>query len=421
MTVIQVENVSKSYLIGHEQESGDRSFREEFSNRLKNLGRSQKKEQREIFWALKDISFNIQAGDRMAIIGKNGAGKSTLLKILSRVTKPTSGYVKLVGKLGSLLEVGTGFHPELTGRENIFLNGAVLGMSRKDIKKYFNDIIDFAEIGRFLDTPVKHYSSGMYVRLAFSIAAHFEPDLLILDEVLAVGDARFQKKCYERIKYLSKESGRAVIIVTHNISSVKALCDKAMLLESGQMTAFGTTQEVIQRYTGQAKTIEASFIELDTYKLRNGGEQGARFLWAQFGVSAERHAKLKPFHVGDALNLQFAIRFNANLLGKTLRCAVELKTDDGTAIANMVNVDSHFLFQPEKENEILSICLPDLRFYPDTYSISLWVGTDQSATLDHVHDCLEFEVKAGGIIATRHLPREAGLLFLTPQWNRVEE
>ena len=212
-------------------------------------------DQIEEFWALKDVSFEVQEGEVLGIIGRNGAGKSTLLKILSRITEPTSGRVTLRGRVASLLEVGTGFHPELTGRENIFLNGAVLGMSRAEIRKKFDEIVAFAEIDKFIDTPVKRYSSGMYVRLAFAVAAHLEPEILIVDEVLAVGDAEFQKKCLGKMNEVSRRDGRTVLFVSHNMEPLLKLCDRGILLNSGQLTEIGPVSEVISAYLGKPSRI----------------------------------------------------------------------------------------------------------------------------------------------------------------------
>lgn len=229
--IISVEGLGKSYTIRHEGQTHYKSLREEIfklpSRLLRRGGQS-----REEFWALKDVSFDIMPGDRVGIIGRNGAGKSTLLKLLSRITEPTTGRITLRGRVASLLEVGTGFHPELTGRENIYLNGAILGMSRAEVRRKFDEIVDFAGVEKFLDTPVKRYSSGMYVRLAFAVAAHLEPEILIVDEVLAVGDAEFQRKCLGKMESVGKE-GRTVLFVSHNMGAIAALCNRAMVLESG--------------------------------------------------------------------------------------------------------------------------------------------------------------------------------------------
>lgn len=206
---------------------------------------------KETFWALQDVSFELYSGDVVGVVGRNGAGKSTLLKLLSRITEPTTGRIELYGRVGSLLEVGTGFHPELTGRENIYLNGAVLGMSRAEISRQFDAIVEFAEVERFLETPVKRYSSGMYVRLAFAVAAHLNPEILIVDEVLAVGDATFQRKCLGKMQDVARDSGRTVLFVSHNMAAIRSLCSRALLLEHGSLTLDGSPDAVIARYSAQ--------------------------------------------------------------------------------------------------------------------------------------------------------------------------
>jgi len=253
-TVIKVENLSKKYIIGHLQQGGYTALRDVITQGARNLGRkilspfSKAQElTTEEFFALKDVSFEIKQGDRVGIIGRNGAGKSTLLKVLSRITEPTSGRIEITGRVASLLEVGTGFHHELTGRENIYLNGAILGMTRRDIKRKFDEIVAFSEVEKFLDTPVKHFSSGMYVRLAFAVAAHLEPEILVVDEVLAVGDAEFQKKCLGKMGQVAQE-GRTVLFVSHNMAAVRSLCRQAILLDKGRITATGATADIISQY-----------------------------------------------------------------------------------------------------------------------------------------------------------------------------
>lgn len=264
-TVITVENLGKKYLLSHQtQKQPYVALRDVIAERTAAIGRrllhpfnrllssapgpETPVPSIEEFWALKDVSFEIKQGDRVGIIGRNGAGKSTLLKILSRITEPTTGRVRIKGRVASLLEVGTGFHPELTGRENIFLNGAILGMTRAEIKKKFDEIVDFAEIEKFLDTPVKRYSSGMYVRLAFAVAAHLEPEILLIDEVLAVGDAQFQKKCLGKMEDVSAKEGRTVLFVSHNMGAITRLCQRGVLLDSGRIADIGCTSEVIKTY-----------------------------------------------------------------------------------------------------------------------------------------------------------------------------
>jgi lipopolysaccharide transport system ATP-binding protein len=253
-SVIRVENISKKYIINHQKQERYTTLRDVLANGVKRKIRkmlhpsaTQEDSEHEEFWALKEVSFDIEQGDRVGIIGRNGAGKSTLLKILSRITEPTSGRVSIRGRVASLLEVGTGFHPELTGRENIYLNGAILGMSKAEIRKKFDEIVAFAEVEKFLDTPVKRYSSGMYVRLAFAVAAHLEPEILIVDEVLAVGDAQFQKKCLGKMEEVGKD-GRTVLFVSHNMAMISNLCQKGILLEGGKISIQGEISNVIQEY-----------------------------------------------------------------------------------------------------------------------------------------------------------------------------
>jgi lipopolysaccharide transport system ATP-binding protein len=257
-SIIKVENLSKKYLLSHQSREPYTTLRDVMANGAKILARrfldpfnrsslQRFNDSTEEFFALKDVSFEIQQGDRVGIIGRNGAGKSTLLKILSRITEPTSGRVSIKGSVASLLEVGTGFHPELTGRENIFLNGAILGMTKAEIKRKFDEIVAFAEIEKFLDTPVKRYSSGMYVRLAFAVAAHLEPEILIVDEVLAVGDAQFQKKCLGKMEEVGRE-GRTVLFVSHNMGAINRLCEKVIVLRSGEKDFYGPTHKGVSKY-----------------------------------------------------------------------------------------------------------------------------------------------------------------------------
>ncbi|WP_020482051.1 ABC transporter ATP-binding protein [Methylomonas sp. MK1] len=256
---IKVENLGKKYTIKHESQTRYSTLRDQLSggvrsmyHRLRHpLQAVQCSQETEQFWALRDINFEIHPGDRVGIIGRNGAGKSTLLKILSRITAPTTGKVTINGRVASLLEIGTGFHPELSGRENIFLNGAVLGMRKYEIQKKFDEIVDFAEVKKFLDTPVKHYSSGMYVRLAFAVAAHLEPEILIVDEVLAVGDTQFQKKCLGKMGEVAKD-GKTIIFVSHSMGMITELCSSTILLGKGSILNSGTTQDVIKHYLENA-------------------------------------------------------------------------------------------------------------------------------------------------------------------------
>ena len=289
---IEINSLSKKYLLG--QRESYYSLRDVMAGLVKlKKGHNDKSE----FWALKDINFHINQGDAIGIIGRNGAGKSTLLKILSRITPPTKGSVTLRGRVASLLEVGTGFHSELTGRENIFLNGAILGMKQNEIKRDFDKIVDFAEIGKFLDTPVKRYSSGMYVRLAFAVAAHLEPEILIVDEVLAVGDAQFQKKCLGRMESIGKE-GRTVLFVSHNMSSVQSLCKIGIWLDKGQIVKTGDMNSVVTDYienTVNNPTLSFGHSDNQMIEIRNVTLSNGR-------------GQMTDFHPGDNLDIEINYR-----------------------------------------------------------------------------------------------------------------
>jgi lipopolysaccharide transport system ATP-binding protein len=266
-SIIEVENLSKRFVIGHESPERYTTLRDTMLKSARKVfagpaaRRSRKAATTEDYWALKDVSFEVSPGDRIAIIGRNGAGKSTLLKVLSRITDPTAGKVTLKGRVASLLEVGTGFHPELSGRENVYLNGAILGMSRAEIRSKFDEIVAFAEVEKFLDTPVKRYSSGMYVRLAFAVAAHLEPEILVVDEVLAVGDVQFQKKCLGKMEDVSKKEGRTVLFVSHNMSAIASLCNTGLLLSQGQVVRQGRIGEIIDIYVNRSKDAQTPLVE----------------------------------------------------------------------------------------------------------------------------------------------------------------
>jgi lipopolysaccharide transport system ATP-binding protein len=281
-TVIKVENLGKKYILSHQQEgrSQYRALRDVIADGASSIGRKMMSPfggqpvlspEKEEFWALKDVSFEIKRGDRVGIIGRNGAGKSTLLKILSRITEPTTGRIQIIGRVASLLEVGTGFHPELTGRENIFLNGSVLGMKKEEITRKFDEIVDFAEVEKFLDTPVKRYSSGMYVRLAFAVAAHLEPEILVVDEVLAVGDAQFQKKCLGKMNAVGKD-GKTVLFVSHSMSAISSLCNTAILFENGSIVQQGNTSEVVINYFSGDNSSKKCFDARDVGPRKIGDE-----------------------------------------------------------------------------------------------------------------------------------------------------
>lgn len=275
-SIIKVEGLSKKYIVDHKVggKGGHNTLRDAITGSVKSFasmfsGKStdSRNQEHEEFWALNDVSFEIEQGDKVGIIGRNGAGKSTLLKVLSRITEPTKGRVTIEGRVASLLEVGTGFHKELTGRENIFLNGAILGMSKGEIRRRFDEIVAFSGVEKFLDTPVKRYSSGMYVRLAFAVAAHLEPEILIVDEVLAVGDMDFQKKCLSKMDDVAR-SGRTILLVSHNMASIQGLCNKGIMLNSGKLTCTGEISDVINQYVSQSKKL------IETNSIANRKDRG---------------------------------------------------------------------------------------------------------------------------------------------------
>jgi lipopolysaccharide transport system ATP-binding protein len=319
---VSVRNLSKAYTIAHDQEKHI-TLAETILSRLKNPLR---RPRTETFWALNDVSFDIKKGDVVGIIGRNGAGKSTLLKILSRITEPTAGHVELFGRVGSLLEVGTGFHPELTGRENVFLNGAILGMSKAEIRSQFDAIVDFAGVEKFLDTPVKRYSSGMYVRLAFAVAAHLNSEILIIDEVLAVGDAEFQKRCLGKMRDLSS-GGRTVLFVSHNVAAIRSLCSHAIMLKAGAVIEAGKVEDVVERYLGGGD------VGSDTTHVRWQPGIGMQ----SDGISMEE-AFIRdkdgsiPHQVSSSESFQLVIRYELSRAVRGLRIGFSLKTTDGTLL-----------------------------------------------------------------------------------------
>lgn len=413
---VAAEGIGKRYRIseGKRPDTLFGAMREAFGSVLS--GRDAKTRSSTDFWALRGLSFQIEAGARVSILGANGAGKSTLMKVLSRVTAPTEGKARLGGRVASLLEVGTGFHPELTGRENVYLNGAILGLSRQDIDRVFDAIVDFSGVEEFIDTPIKHYSSGMQVRLAFAVAAQLEPDIMIVDEVLAVGDAAFTSKSQKRIEEAARE-GRTILFVSHNMQAVRKLCNKAILLEKGRLTCEGDTDQVIERYergSQPAKTLGR--IPLLDWKNRTWRDAGARIAWAEVATEQEGDGSL---HIGEGIRISFGVRMEQERIGRPIKLAVKLVNGEGIALANMIDADSNFAIEAARAEETISVTLNDVRFYPGLYYASVWVGSTASEVWDCTHDCIVIEVASGGKLAQRRLPREAGLLFLTPEWKRA--
>ncbi len=425
--IIKAENLGKKYIIGHQAQS-DRylALRDVVTQNVRGFFSKTRDliqgkdiiqgDTQEEFWALRDVSFEIRRGDAVGIIGRNGAGKSTLLKVLSRITEPSAGRVTIRGRVASLLEVGTGFHPELTGRENIYLNGAILGMARSEIRYKFDEIVAFAEVEKFLDTPVKRYSSGMYVRLAFAVAAHLEPEILVVDEVLAVGDSQFQKKCLGKMGDVAQE-GRTVLFVSHNMAAITQLCTSAILLVDGKLTDLGTTEKVIGHYL--AKTdIQKPSITLQEYKFRTGNGKVA-FIRAE--IRNANNELWRQFSIGDDLYIIFWLKARHDFKESRIKLGIEILASDGKRICNIMDVDSGFQIDDFNSNETVAVYFRDLRLYPDTYYINLKVHTITSNELyDLVEDCLSFEIIDGGKFAMRSLPKDTGILFLTPEWRKIQ-
>lgn len=306
--VIKVEGLGKSYRISHEERERYMALRDVVVHKTKKMLSFYKQKRInktvEEFWALKDISFEVNQGDRIGIIGRNGAGKSTLLKILSRITEPTKGIVKIKGRVASLLEVGTGFHPELTGADNIYLNGAILGMRRLEVKKKFDEIVDFAETEKFLDTPVKRYSSGMYVRLAFAVAAHLEPEILVVDEVLAVGDAEFQKKCLGKMEDVSKNEGRTVLFVSHNMDAISRLCPLTLLLRNGRVVDLNSTSTVIKEY------LHSDSESVSVYKWNQKQNDNAHIVMIEMSVLDENEVTKSDYNINEDVFIKLTYKIN---------------------------------------------------------------------------------------------------------------
>ena len=409
--MVKAEGLGKKYYLRHQKKEAYATLRDSIAagiGRLLPFGRGGAQETRDEFWALRDVSFQLQPGDRLGVIGRNGAGKSTLLKILSRITEPSEGVARIRGRVSSLLEVGTGFHPELTGRENIYLNGAILGMKRLEIRKKFDEIVAFADIERFLDTPVKRYSSGMYVRLAFSVAAHLEPDVLIVDEVLAVGDAQFQKKCLGKMKEVGSE-GRTVLFVSHNMFAVRSLCDRGVLLENGTMVESGPVGEVIDSYYRRNRNAEPTVRFAD-----DSATDGVSLLEASVTDASGCNRNL--FYLGDDIHFKLKLRRSAPVAPQAM--AINICTADGLLISNVHSADAGFAFDVAKSEECLDIRVEKVRYYPGEYSVTLVMKLPDGR---HVfkNDCLCFSVLQDTKIIERPLVREHGMFHLISHWTHV--
>lgn len=419
---IKIENLSKSYSLTHNQTRSEKylAFRDVLADKAARIiggafGNSVLKKNdssKEEFWALKNITLDINEGERVGVIGRNGAGKSTLLKILSRITEPTSGRVTLHGKVSSLLEVGTGFHPELSGRENIFLNGSILGMSRKEIQRKFDEIVDFAEVEKFLDTPVKRYSSGMYVRLAFAVAAHLEPEILIVDEVLAVGDAQFQKKCLGKMDQVANQ-GRTVIFVSHNMAAISALCSRSVLISSGQLAYSGKTEDVINYYVQNKNELNG---EMQPLESRYDREGDGSFKFINIELLDANYKKISYAKTGDdiifALDfIQIKDRYSEQI---NFEIGIYNNYDQLVTLCGSEFGDSQIL--KVGRDGTIYCRVNNLSLMPGSYKINIFAGIS-GASFDWVKNAYELMVEDGGYYASGRMPpNNAGIILTDHSW-----
>ncbi len=404
--VIEIESISKKYLIAQNR-AAYKTLRESLASFA--FLRAKRE-----FWALRDITFSMNPGETLGVIGENGAGKTTLLKIISKITKPTSGKGKINGRVASLLEVGTGFHPELTGRENIYLNGVILGLKKKEIDRNFERIVDFAGISDFLNTPIKHYSTGMWARLAFSVAAHLEPEILLIDEVLSVGDAEFQKKSLAKMNDLSQQ-GRTVLFVSHNMAAVRNLCKRCMLISEGRIKKIGESNEVIDTYLSSHNRISNGTVDLQNYSNRTGSQ---KVKLEKIELRNQDDQITGTFFIKDDLCIHLYLKAFEHM--RNVKIVVEIIESSGESICTMHDSDSGFSLTHIEGNSRVSLVLKDIRFYPGRYHISVSLISEilnyKLDYYDEIKFALSFDIE-NNLISDRALTRRSGLLFLTPEWQ----
>jgi lipopolysaccharide transport system ATP-binding protein len=390
--IVKVENLSKHYQIGASP-AAYATLRESLTNVLRrpfSSLRAKLSESNESVWALRDVSFTVVAGEVLGIIGQNGAGKSTLLKILSRITQPTKGRAELYGRAGSLLEVGTGFHPELTGRENIYLNGAILGMTRPEIQRKFDEIVAFAELEKFLETPVKRYSSGMYMRLAFSVAAHLDPEILVVDEVLAVGDAAFQKKCLGRMRDISTE-GRTVLFVSHNMAAIRSLCHRGILLANGEKAFEGPAGECVDRYLAEVTQHATNEVDLTSVRRARGVDPSLKICRLRL-LSRDGRPLVR---LGDPLELEMDFAVSEPL--EEVSLGVRVSSADNISITECRSSHSYGAIERlEPGNYSIKCRIEQNILSPGLYLLNVGARC-ASKPLDHVTQAMTFEVYSDAV------------------------
>lgn len=412
---IRVEGLGKQYRIGA-MPTGYRTLRDSLVSGLKRLGSGDFKHEQETIWALRDISFELMQGQVLGIIGRNGAGKSTLLKLLSRVTEPTEGYAEIHGRVGSLLEVGTGFHPELTGRENIFLNGAILGMKRTEIEAKFDEIVEFAEVRKFIDTPVKRYSSGMYLRLAFAVAAHLEPEILVVDEVLAVGDAEFQQKCLGKMSDVARE-GRTVLFVSHNMSAILRLTQETLVLEKGKIVLRAPTPEAVDFYMTSNMARSGEYIWQDPVASRDGPFQphALRVIDHQ-GRIADRIAST------EGCRVEFEYELSRNVTG--LRIGLYVNSSRGESVFTSFDTDDpsrYERFTERPAGRYISRCtIPSDLMNGGTFILGVNASTYQIHSYFTDEHVMTLTVDATGAPGSQWVEARRGSIRPALEWEIVE-
>ena len=414
--VLKAENLGKSYLINHQTNGRYLTLRDAILDKTKGLlsktrrPKGDTSQNIEEFWALKDISFEVKRGESIAIIGRNGAGKSTLLKILSRITEPTTGRVSIQGRAASLLEVGTGFHQELSGRDNIYLNGAILGMSRRDIQAKFDQIVAFAEVEKFLDMPVKHFSSGMYVRLAFAVAAYLEPDILIVDEVLAVGDSEFQKKCLGRMRDVATE-GRTVLFVSHNMAAVQQLCKRGLMLHQGRSMFCGTIDDTIRNYCGQVKTSTST--QLGKRDDRTGSQ------WLKFTkvvICESGGHEINQVLSGQDIVVRLYYESEKEMQNALVFVSFNVRNNQGVLLTNMNSVDSGFSRLDIYRKGFFECQWPKVNLRSGIYECNLYCSVNDEI-VDWVQSAFTMNVEDGNFFQTGKLVGAQGDILIHHSWS----
>ena len=410
-SIIRAENLSKRYTITVGRQRHD-TLRDQIADGVKQLlgrnghGRGSK----ETFWALKDVSFEVKPGEVIGLVGQNGAGKSTLLKILSRITTPTHGMVDIHGRVGSLLEVGTGFHQELSGRENIYLNGAILGMKKCEIDRKFDEIVAFSEVEKFIDTPVKRYSSGMYMRLAFAVAAHLEPEILVIDEVLAVGDINFQKKCLGKMGDVAKQ-GRTVLFVSHNMAAIQSLCSRGIMLDAGRITCAGTVQDVVKKYFQTGETLESVPLK---QRVDRSGDGSARII----SIRIENINGGKIIH--SSSRLKITLRYESTKPLQHPRFLISVKDATSTGI---------FLLNSEGDDRLADVlpahgrvvCVTDpIHLTPGRCSVDVGLIKGIGVVADDVRSAMFLDVEADDVFGAHAPSRSDALCLIKQQWTLAD-